>query len=314
MRYYPGITESFYIERNASINYVNTPPIFDFARPYMPRVNFVGGVQCHKPQPLTGNIAKFVDSADNEHGFILFTTGFSVQWKFAPQQILNSFVSAFKARTDVKFIWQYDGPTIPNLPPNVLIEKWLPQQDLLGHPKCKGLISPGGINSVIESIWHGVPIIGLPLTAQGRDNLLRATARGAGFMLNKEHINQNTILKAIRKINDKEYKQEVLVFQDLITDVPYTELNHSAFWVEFIMRHQEVPHARSGADHLNILQYFLVDVLSFMLAVVFLVCTTVFYLIKFTCKGCCYVCRASYRTVTGGGATKAKVDKKKKTQ
>jgi hypothetical protein len=276
-------------------------------------VNFVGGVQCRKPQPLTGNIAKFVDSADNENGFILFTTGFSVQWKFAPQQILNSFVSAFKARTDIKFIWQYDGPAIPNLPPNVLIEKWLPQQDLLGHPKCKGLISPGGINSVIESIWHGVPIIGLPLTAQGRDNLLRATARGAGFMLNKEYINQNTILKSIRKIYDKEYKQEVLVFQDLITDVPYTELNHSAFWVEFIMRHQEVPHARSGADHLNILQYFLVDVLSFMLAVVFLFFTTLYYVIKFTCKGCCYVCRASCRSIRGGSA-KAKVTKTKKTQ
>ncbi|VDM37816.1 unnamed protein product [Toxocara canis] len=290
--HYPGqVPDAFYLERNASINFVNTPPIFDFARPYMPRVNFVGGLHCRKAKQLKGELAKFVDDADEKNGVILFTTGFTAQWKRAPKAVVDAFVSAFAELKEIRFVWQYNGMPIANLPSNVFVAEWLPQQDILGHSKTRAHISHGGLNSLIESVWHGVPVIGYALTANGYDNLLRITARNAGVMLKKKNLTKKTILDAINKIYNQKYKDEMLIFQDMVTDVPYTELNHSAFWVEFIQRHQEVPHARSGADQLNVLQYFLVDVIAFLLSVLFLALTAMYYSFKLTLRFVVYVCR-----------------------
>jgi hypothetical protein len=70
-----------------------------------------------------------------------------------------------------------------------------------------------GLNSVIESVWHGVPVIGWPLTALARDNLLRVTARQAGLMLDVKRPSKQQFISAFHRIYIKFYKDEMLVFQ-----------------------------------------------------------------------------------------------------
>lgn len=62
-------------------------------------------------------------------------------------------------------IWKFNGFERPHANANLLIRDWVPQNDLLGHPKCRLFVSHGGINGVLEAAYHGVPIAGYPMFA-----------------------------------------------------------------------------------------------------------------------------------------------------
>jgi hypothetical protein len=47
---------------------------------------------------------------------------------------------------------------------------WAPQTDILAHPSVGGFVSHCGWNSILESIWFGVPIAAWPLYAEQQFN------------------------------------------------------------------------------------------------------------------------------------------------
>ena len=51
------------------------------------------------------------------------------------------------------FLWKWDGQ-IENLPPNVKLQTWVPQQDLLAHSNLRVFVTHGGLGGVTEAIYH----------------------------------------------------------------------------------------------------------------------------------------------------------------
>ena len=79
-----------------------------------------------KKQPLK----TFADEADK--GFILFTLGSLIKVSSMPAKTLQAFLDAF-SKLELKIICKWEAEIPTNLPTNILMVKWLPQQDLLGN-------------------------------------------------------------------------------------------------------------------------------------------------------------------------------------
>lgn len=95
---------------------------------------------------------------------------------------------------------KWDADSITGKPENVLISKWLPQDDILAHKNLRLFISHCGLGGVVESKYHGVPIIGLPLFADQFSNAEKIASEGWGLKVDMASITEKALKDAILEI------------------------------------------------------------------------------------------------------------------
>ncbi|XP_019818405.2 UDP-glucuronosyltransferase 2B4-like isoform X2 [Bos indicus] len=183
-----------------------------------------------------------------------------------------------------KVLWRYDGKKPDTLGPNTRLYKWLPQNDLLGHPKTKAFITHGGSNGVYEAIYHGIPMVGTPLFADQADNIVRMKSKGTAVRLDLETMSTRDLLNALKEvINNPSYKENVMRLSAIQHDQPMKPLDRAVFWIEFVMRHKGAKHLRPAIHDLTWFQYHSLDVIGFLLACV----ATAIFVITKCCLFCC---------------------------
>lgn len=149
------------IEQRAILALVNTNPVIDLSIPLPPNVIQVGGLHVREPKPLPNQIKQFIDDAVN--GVIYFSLGTNVRSEFMPREKLEIFIETMRQMPNYRFLWKYEADMKQlNLPSNVLAQKWLPQADILAHPKTKCFITHSGLLGTQESVWRGVPMLSIP--------------------------------------------------------------------------------------------------------------------------------------------------------
>ncbi|KAE8580563.1 hypothetical protein XENTR_v10024466 [Xenopus tropicalis] len=258
--------------------------VFEFPRPIMPNVILIGGINCAKQKALPQEFEKLVKSS-GEHGFVVFSFGSMVSE--IPMNIAMDIAEALRYIPQ-KVFWRYTGKAPPNLGDNTHLVKWLPQNDLLAHPKARAFITHAGSHGVYEGICNAVPMVMLPLIGDQMDNAKRIESRGAGLILNVQNLIPDDLSNAVMAVIDNpSYKENIQRLSSLHRDRPVQPLDLAVHWVEFVMKHKGAPHLRPAAHDLNWIQYQSLDVMAFLLAVLL---TTLFISLKcstFACRCCC---------------------------
>ncbi|XP_026777714.3 UDP-glucuronosyltransferase 2C1 isoform X4 [Pangasianodon hypophthalmus] len=250
---------------------------FEYPRPLLPNFKFVGGLHCKPAKPLPKEMEDFVQSSGDD-GIVVFSLGSMI--RNLSNERANTIASAL-GQIPQKVLWRYKGEKPETLAPNTRIYEWIPQNDLLGHPKTKAFITHGGTNGIYEAIYHGVPMVGLPLFADQPDNINHMKTKGAAVMLDFNKMETKDLKQAISDvINNPSYKESMMRLSRIHHDQPMKPLDQAVYWIEFVMRNKGAKHLRVEAHNLTWYQYHCLDVAAFLLSIIALV---VFIFVK-TCS------------------------------
>ncbi|MEQ2161891.1 UDP-glucuronosyltransferase 2A1 [Goodea atripinnis] len=257
---------------------------FDFPRPFLPNFKFVGGIHCRPAKPLSKEVEKFVQSS-GDAGIVVFSLGSMV--KNLTTEKANMIASAL-AQISQKVLWRYSGEKPQTLGSNTRMYDWIPQNDLLGHPKTKAFITHGGTNGMYEAIYHGVPMVGIPMFGDQSDNMVHMKAKGAAVIVNLNFMTTESLRDAVNTvINDKSYKENVMRLSRIHHDRPMSPRDEAVFWIEFTMRNKGAKHLRVQAHELTWYQYLSLDVLTFLIIIDLLLIFILYKICSFSFQRCC---------------------------
>nr|XP_006819886.1 PREDICTED: 2-hydroxyacylsphingosine 1-beta-galactosyltransferase-like [Saccoglossus kowalevskii] len=244
----------------------------EFPRPIMPNTIFLGGLLASPQFPLSNEWVEFMKSA--RHGVVILSFGSTADLAFCPEKA--ELVCAELARLPQKVIMKYNGPPPITLGNNTKLTKWMPQNDLLGHPNTKAFVTHGGMNGVYEAIYHAVPIVGFPLYGDHYDTFNRVSSKGMAVILNIGTLTPDELYNAVIKvINTPSYKENAKKISAIHKDKPMSAGDTAVFWIEYVIKHGG-QHLRAEAFNLSFIEYFLIDIAVFLIVVI----AVVFFVLK----------------------------------
>ncbi|CAH1156164.1 unnamed protein product [Phaedon cochleariae] len=249
---------------NFSMMFLNVHPAF-YARPMGPAFLSIGGGTHLTPvKSLPQDFKEFIEGA--EHGVIYFSLGTNVNSERIDPAKRQIFLDTFRELPQ-RVLWKFDTTDMPNIPANIKIVDWAPQQDILRHPNVKVFITQGGVQSLEEAIFSHVPVVCIPIVADQEKNAKRAADKGIAIHLNYDELNKITLKAAILEaIDNPKYKESAREQAEISVDQPMTGIEKAIWWTEYVLRHKGAPHFRNPIIDLPYYQYYLLDVFGFLIA------------------------------------------------
>ncbi|KAK7868261.1 hypothetical protein R5R35_000659 [Gryllus longicercus] len=283
----PSLSEL--IERNTSLVMVNSHFSLNGARPAVPGYLEVGGMHVNpKRGKLPEDTGAFLDGAGPEGAvFVSFGSLLLMEDLPAPQlQALLQVLGALPQRV----VWRINGTRVPGgLPRNVLGKPWMPQQEVLSHPKIRAFISHGGLASTQEALHWAVPAVVVPFFTDQRQNGRLWEERGAARVLHFYDITPDSLRDALHAVlNDPSYRENARRLSEQFRDRPQAPLETAVWWTEYVMRHRGAPHLRSAAVGLSWVQLWLLDVGAVLAATFALLVATLWILVRAIANFLCH--------------------------
>lgn len=252
--------------------FVNSEELLDFPRPLLHKIIYMGGIgmrdgpkakaEMLEPKQLRG----FVEGA--QKGIVYISFGSVANTTHMPLSWLETFSGTAAALPNLRFILKCDrkrASADPSLlsAPNVYVGEWLPQRDILAHPKTLAFVTHGGFNSYLESSFAGVPMVPIPLFGDQWANAKRGERHGMAIALDKLSLSAQLLTDALSTITQEpSYMENAKRLSGMLRKKPLKAEDVFLGWVEFLAEYKELPNLEPFAIQQSWLEYNLWDVMA----------------------------------------------------
>ena len=232
------------LAKRSAIGIANSHFITQGSWPLYKNIIEVGGIHIKPPKELPADLKQFMDA--HPEGVVYVSFGSAIKPSSMTTEQKRVFLDSFTTLKDVPFIWKWDDDDLTGIPENVLVQKWLPQNDLLAHPNLKVFVTHGGLGSTQEALYHGVPLVGVPINGDQMANVQRAKRHGYAVPLSLTTMSKEDLVSAIQKARtDPSIQASIQKMHELFTeDTENPPKLRAVRAVEYVIKHK-------GADFLK---------------------------------------------------------------
>lgn len=250
------------VKKNVSLILTNDYLTAGKVRPNLPTLVQIGGIQIKsKPSPLPADIQTWIDEAEDGAIFVSFGTNYKAsEVETEKLQALINSLGKLKERV----LWKYETNET-QMPGNVLIRDWLPQSDILAHPKIKVFVSHCGASSINEALYHAVPVVAIPFASDQPLNAKKIADQGWAQVIPFLEMTETKLDAALNDvINDLKYKNNAQYQSNLYRDRPLSAMESAIYWIEYVIRHNGATHLQGNGRDLYWWQQISLDVILFI--------------------------------------------------
>ncbi|GFR40284.1 hypothetical protein Agub_g444, partial [Astrephomene gubernaculifera] len=241
---------------------VNVDWAFHDVRSIGPHFKYVGPMNADVPAPLPPALHSFVsEGGDRSDPRVIYVSPgstfsfgdpgqahlmlallslpgrYRIVWRARPahRSLLSARLTALGHPGLMEVAQQPSSPPSPSA--RLLLLDWAPQNDLLGQPGLALFVSHCGINGVNEAVFHGVPVLCVPIMGEQPLNGAMIKSFGNGRSLAFAKLNgangQTIALQEIRTIlEDPSYSLTSLLLSARMRSHPLPPVLRAAHWVE----------------------------------------------------------------------------------
>lgn len=273
----------------AEVWLVQLDHVFFYPYPTVPNVKLIGALAAGPAKPLPAQYQQFMDGA-NEGAVVVSFGSLVVE---LPQPLIDKLMQAFLQLAPLKVVFRMNA-TSPD-PARIMTSSWIPQNGLLAHPNCRVYVTHCGQSSQYQGMYHGVPMLGMPMAFDQWYNADILQRKGFGTYLDIRKASVQDIVTAVRHVaEDTRYKHNLLRASRLFREQYGVPLNTALYWLDHVMQFGG-GHMRSAGQLMPMYQFLLLDVAACVMAVV------VTAVILVTCCCACWCQRLwSGKTSTAG--------------